>query len=124
MHGGGVDPHFDLLFSLPMRRELAGWAIARAPDLPGAAPAVLLAPHRPIYLNYSGPVHPAAEGARRRTRPSYVRRWDRGILQVFAEEENLFRAGFVGTRMSGIVELQRSGEGWTYRYRAFSISEG
>jgi len=127
-HAGGVEPHFDLLFELPMRIDLAGWAMARSPELPGVAPIAPTAPHRATYLNYAGPVHPRTEGPRPRRLPSYVRRWDRGELRLFAQQNDLFRAGVTGRRLNGIIEMRRRGEDWEYRYvsagRSCRVSPG
>lgn len=99
--------HFDLLFEVG--EVLWAW---RLEGLPGDSPvcATRNFDHRPVYLDYEGPV----SGGR-----GVVRRIDRGEYEWVSQAEGRLEALVRGERFRGRIELTR-GEGgdWKLTYEA------
>jgi hypothetical protein len=88
--------HYDFL--LEAGDMLKTWALPRLPE-PGVEIACEALPdHRPLYLDYEGPI----SGGR-----GTVSRWDRGefITHVWSELE--INAELAGERLTGRIELRR-----------------
>jgi hypothetical protein len=102
--------HWDLM--LQAGETLRTWRLARAPVHPGEAiQATAIGDHRPVYLDYEGPV----SGGRGK-----VFRWDHGTYTeeepgiVRSEKRVVIRVE--GQRLRGLAILERdSGDQWTFR---------
>jgi hypothetical protein len=101
--------HYD--FFLEVGDVLKTWALPQAPEAGLEMPCEALADHRPMYLDYEGPV----SGGR-----GTVRRWDQGSYAVeFWSAEEII-VGLVGTKLAGRVELRRTAgfhERWRFRWQ-------
>ena len=101
--------HYD--FFLEVGDVLKTWALPQLPEAGLEMPCEALADHRPMYLDYEGPV----SGGR-----GTVRRWDQGSYAVeFWSAEEII-VGLVGTKLAGRVELRRTTgfhERWRFRWQ-------
>ena len=97
-------PHLDLL--LERDGVLRGWRLPPSFDPNTPTPAEPTADHRPLYLDYEGPV----SGDR-----GSVTRCDGGELEWVegAAERVAFRLS--GLKWNGLFELVRTGDGWVFR---------
>jgi DNA polymerase ligase (LigD)-like protein len=103
--------HWDLM--LQAGTTLRTWRLARAPDKPGdTIEATAIGDHRPMYLDYEGPV----SGGRGR-----VTRWDHGTYEeeiagsVRSEERIVVR--LEGNHVQGIAVLERmGGDRWSFQF--------
>ncbi|HEX4590592.1 MAG TPA: DNA polymerase ligase N-terminal domain-containing protein [Gemmataceae bacterium] len=95
--------HWDFL--LESGPALRSWRLLAEPQRGQSIAAELLPDHRPIYLDYEGPV----SGDRGR-----VSRWDAGIFDWERNETDFVCAKLSGERVNGRVELRRSAVGWTW----------
>ena len=98
--------HWDLL--LEHGDCLRSWRLLREPTFDQGIAAEALPDHRPLYLDYEGPVG----GGR-----GEVRRWDRGDYETESESETRIVVRIRGDRLSGRATLQASGVGWTIYFR-------
>ena len=100
--------HWD--FMLEVGGRLRTWALSAPPDSQEPIAAECLPDHRPMYLDYEGPV----SGDR-----GVVRRWDGGDYAAVQEGAERVRVRLRGMRLVGMAELERSQhEGsWVYRWR-------
>lgn len=99
--------HWD--FMLEAGDVLHTWRLTRAPADPGCAiPALALADHRLLYLDYEGPV----SGGR-----GTVRRWDAGdYVEVFAAPSSMRVMVLRGARVQGQIRLEYiDGSAWSFR---------
>jgi len=95
--------HWDLM--LEVGPVLRTWRLA-APPRPGMAVAAQpIGDHRPLYLDFEGPV----SGNRGR-----VIRWDAGTFTWLADEPRRIAVGLQGQRLHAVVELV-PGEGGDWR---------
>lgn len=101
--------HWDLM--LQAGETLRTWRLAQAPEIPGTEiAATAIGDHRPMYLDYEGPV----SGGR-----GHVVRWDQG---TFAEEspvrsEERLVVRLAGKRLKGQAVLQRvCGDRWSFQF--------
>ena len=78
------------------------WRLEAPPGEGGPGPAVRIFDHRPLYLDYEGPV----SGDR-----GTVRRWDHGTYTLLADKGDSLTIQFVGERLRGLCALRRTGEG-------------
>ena len=95
-------PHRDLFFE--RGGVLKAWRLPPAFDLASPVPAVAIGDHRPVYLDYEGPV----SGGRGR-----VTRWDGGELEWerHSADDIVVRLG--GTHLRGRFQLVRAdGDEW------------
>jgi DNA polymerase Ligase (LigD) len=95
-------PHWDLF--LEAGNALRSWRIFSplSPDLPVAAEP---APdHRPIYLDYEGPV----SGGR-----GIVTRMDAGSFSWEVDSPKLLDLRLIGRRFVGRLVIEQTGSGWT-----------
>jgi hypothetical protein len=97
--------HWDLM--LEHGDVLRTWRLAESPRADGAdVPAEPSFDHRPLYLDYEGPV----SGDR-----GTVRRWDHGTYTVVEDNGDSLTIQFVGERLRGLLVLRRTGEGaWVF----------
>ncbi|HMF18904.1 MAG TPA: DNA polymerase ligase N-terminal domain-containing protein [Gemmataceae bacterium] len=103
--------HWDLM--LQAGETLRTWRLARAPIHPGdAIEATAIGDHRPMYLDYEGPV----SGGRGK-----VGRWDHGTYEeekpgiVRSEERVVIRLD--GKRVQGLAILERASEDkWSFQF--------
>lgn len=93
--------------------SLLTWRLNARPDQSARQRAEPLAPHRPHYLEYEGPV----SGNRGR-----VSQWEAGRFRWGARQENLVAVRLLGTSarghlLDGWATLTREDVGdWTFRY--------
>lgn len=93
--------HWDLL--LEVGEVLWAWRL-RAPPAPGVAVAAERSfDHRPLYLDYEGPVSGGRGTVRRRARGEYAWR-EQGERRLVAD--------LAGPDLAGRLVLEASGEGW------------
>lgn len=95
--------HWDLM--LECGPALRTWRLAEPPAPGKAVAAEPLPDHRPVYLDYEGPV----SGNR-----GQVRRWAAGDYQTLAEADGRWELELSGDQMSGPAELRRSANGWQF----------
>ena len=88
--------HYD--FFLEKGGVLKTWALTQLPELGLEIPCDALADHRPIYLDYEGPI----SGGR-----GTVTRWDQGtyLVEVWSDDEIIVE--ITGAKLVGRVELRR-----------------
>jgi hypothetical protein len=98
--------HWDLMLEAGAR--LRTWRLAEAPRGDAAIPALALADHRVMYLDYEGPV----SGGR-----GTVRRWESGTFRAEGDAEDEMKLMMEGSRRKGEVILRRlSGDLWQFRW--------
>src|SRR5437762_9915630 len=90
-------PHWDFL--LESVQTLRAWRLLAEPVRARAIVAEPLPDHRPIYLDYEGPVG----GGRGR-----VSRWDSGIFAWECDGPDEVRMAIRGNRVIGTVTLRRT----------------
>jgi hypothetical protein len=98
--------HWDFL--LEAGDTLKAWRLLREPQ--GGAPieAELLPNHRPLYLDYEGPV----SGGRGR-----VSRWDSGTFEWQDDLPDAVVVALTGSRIRACVELRKGEKAWTWSTR-------
>jgi hypothetical protein len=98
--------HWDLM--LEAGDALQTWRLANPPAPGCVIEAMALADHRPIYLDYEGPV----SGNR-----GTVRRWDAGLFTETAASTAQHRVVVLeGGKLRGCVQLQLDGVGWRFTW--------
>jgi hypothetical protein len=99
--------HWDLM--LEQGEVLRTWRLLAPPQPAQAIPAEATFDHRPLYLDYEGPV----SGGRGR-----VRRWDGGTFQEGtlrpAAEGGRVQVMLEGTRLQGEAVLEPTGGKWVF----------
>jgi hypothetical protein len=93
-HDGPHGRHWD--FMLEVGAVLKTWALEAAPDAPQPQAAVALADHRPLYLEYEGPLS-AGRGT--------VARWDTGVYRLARRTAAEWVVLVEGGRLAGRVTL-------------------
>jgi hypothetical protein len=93
-HPEGV--HWDLL--LEFGAVLRAWALAEPPGEVAEGDARSLPDHRPLYLDYEGPI----SGGRGR-----VTRWDRGVYDLEAQSDDQWTVVLSGDVYTGRATLRR-----------------
>lgn len=88
--------HWDLM--LEAGATLRTWRLDAPPQLRCTAHATAIGDHRPIYLDYEGPL----TGDRGR-----VRRWDAGTFEWIRDDAQSLEITLSGTRCAGRLELRR-----------------
>src|SRR5262245_3281104 len=97
-------PHWDLF--LESGPVLRAWRLL-APLRPGIdVPAEVTPDHRPVYLDYEGPL----SGGR-----GTVSRIDAGTFEWHADLPDQVAVGLAGIRLSGVLTLRRDRAGWSAR---------
>src|SRR5207248_2367384 len=97
--------HWDFL--LEAGPVLRAWRLLAEPR-PGAdLPAEPNFDHRPLYLDYEGPL----SGGR-----GSVRRWDTGTFEWLTDGEREKAVRLAGGRLRGVARLRRDGDGWVWRF--------
>jgi len=105
--------HWDLLCEPGAGEALRAWRLDAEP-LPGAeGRAEPLPAHRPVYLEYEGPV----SGGR-----GTVTGWDRGACRWICDEPLRVVVELVGSRQAAAVEL--AAEGGVWRWAARPLNTG
>lgn len=107
-------PHWDLFLEQSHTETLRTWRLSRAPD--GGQPQIahLLPDHRPIYLDYEGPV----SGNR-----GTVQRWDTGTYEPLKNHPDQVELKLQGARLNGRILLTKlSDSEWQYRYQSDDLS--
>jgi hypothetical protein len=108
-HDSPRGPHYDFL--LEAGESLKTWALPQTPEPGLEMPCEALADHRPLYLDYEGPL----SGGR-----GTVARWDHGTYAVehWSDEEIIIV--LAGTRLAGRVELRRQAgqpSNWRFQWK-------
>ncbi len=87
---------------------LKTWALPQEPEPGLEINCEALADHRPLYLDYEGPI----SGGR-----GTVMHWDRGtyLVEIWSNDEIV--VALAGSRMTGRVELQRKAKQWRFQWR-------
>ena len=97
--------HWDFL--LEQGGSCRTWRLSKSPDTPGDIPAEALADHRPMYLDYEGPV----SGDR-----GTVSQWDAGMFEWLVSGDHLVEVRLSGRKLNGIARLvQGTREQWLLR---------
>ncbi len=98
--------HYD--FFLEKGGVLKTWALTQLPAPGSEIPCDALADHRPIYLDYEGPV----SGGR-----GTVTRWDQGtyLVEVWSDDEIIVE--IAGVKLIGRVALRRQAERWQLNWQ-------
>lgn len=94
-------PHWDLL--VQAGAVLRAWRLLGEPRTGAPVPAEPGPDHRPLYLDYEGPV-----GGDRGT----VARYDAGTCDWLADEPDRVELALRGARLAGRAELARTAAGW------------
>ncbi|MBN9117882.1 MAG: hypothetical protein J0I06_01725 [Planctomycetes bacterium] len=100
-------PHWDFLAEAD--GALRAWRLLSEPT-PGAD--IVAEPnfdHRPIYLDYEGPV----SGGR-----GSVSRWDAGSCTWITDEPGRVEIELCGAKLAGRAAVQRAGGAWVFRLTA------
>ncbi|NLX99051.1 MAG: hypothetical protein GXY83_23160 [Rhodopirellula sp.] len=108
-HDSSRGLHWD--FMLEIGNTLATWSLPQPPDAGGDLRAESLPDHRPLYLDYEGPV-----SKNRGT----VTRWDRGTYEVMRRTRSEWIVLLAGTRLFGTATLGQGSDmpdAWTFTFR-------
>ena len=98
--------HYD--FFLEKGGMLKTWAMPHLPK-PGLEIACdVLADHRPIYLDYEGPI----SGSR-----GTVARWDQGTFVIATWTENEIVVELAGAKLVGRIELRLEAGQWRFKWQ-------
>ena len=99
--------HYD--FFLEAGKVLKTWSLPRLPEPGREVPCDALPDHRPIYLEYEGPI----SGGR-----GTVARWDQGTYSVEVWSDDEIVVQIAGDKIAGRVGLWlRSGQ-WRFKWAA------
>ena len=100
-------PHWDLLLEGGSGGWLHTWRLLEEPQPGCAVPAEALADHRPVYLDYTGPI----SGGR-----GTVARWDWGEFDRLASDTSLLEVTLRGQRQLSRARLLNQGAGlrWVF----------
>jgi hypothetical protein len=99
--------HWDLM--LQAGEVLRTWKLTSPPQIGLTVAAEKSFDHRPIYLDYEGPIS-GGRGA--------VVRWDGGSYQPITEENDRIVVRLKGTRLNGEAILARDSDGqWHVRFQ-------
>lgn len=93
--------HWDFL--LEQGESCRTWRLMQSPDTPGDIPAEALADHRPMYLDYEGPV----SGDR-----GTVTQWDAGTFEWVVDRVDVVKVRLQGHRLNGVAQV--SGHIWRF----------
>jgi hypothetical protein len=99
-------PHWDLF--LEAGPVLRSWRILSPFSAPGPVPVEPIADHRPLYLDYEGPV----SGGR-----GTVTRVDAGTFAWEADEPDRLRVRLAGSRFVGLLTIRQGADGWACEFR-------
>lgn len=97
-------PHWDFLAEA--EGVLRAWRLLAEPTAGADVPAEPNADHRPMYLDYEGPVS-GGRGA--------VARWDTGACDWIADEPDRVALDLRGAKLAGRAELRRTNGAWVFR---------
>ena len=96
IHDSPGGRHYD--FFLENGDRLKTWSLPRLPEAEVEIPCTALVDHRPIYLDYEGPI----SGNR-----GTVARWDQGTYAVELWSDDEILVALTGEKFTGRVELRR-----------------
>ena len=104
--------HWDFLLETEPDRPLKTWAIDAPISFDVDLPARSLPDHRPLYLEYEGPIS--------HDRGS-VRRLDRGEYEWISWTEDRVEVRIKGTQLEGLIVLRRirGSSSWLFRLGKF-----
>jgi len=102
------DPHLHWDFMLEDGPVLRTWRLAETPDAEGDVAAERLADHRPIYLDYEGPV----SGNR-----GMVRRWDHGTYALVEDSSEKVAVDLAGEKLIGRATIVQGAGEWDATFR-------
>jgi hypothetical protein len=105
--------HYD--FFLEDGEVLKTWALPHLPEKCLEIPCEALADHRPVYLDYEGPI----SGGR-----GTVQRWDQGTYSVQQWTEGEITVELAGAKLEGRVELRRQTGQWRFKWEAKNLKTG
>ena len=106
IHDGPRGPHYD--FFLEAGEVLKTWALPRLAEPGLEIPCTALADHRPLYLDYEGPI----SGDR-----GMVTRWDQGTYSVELWTDDEIIVALAGNKLAGRVELRRQAGQWQFQWK-------
>ncbi len=99
--------HWD--FMLEAGEVLRTWKLSSPPQMGLVIPAEKSFDHRPVYLDYEGPI----SGGR-----GSVVRWDSGSFQTIAEDNDRVEVRLTGKHMNGDAIFARDARGqWQVRFQ-------
>ncbi len=101
--------HYD--FFLEEGDTLKTWALPRLPEAGLEISCEALIDHRPLYLDYEGPI----SGSR-----GTVTRWDQGTYSVELWTDDEILVELAGAKLSGMVGLRRQAESldqWWFEWK-------
>ena len=98
--------HYD--FFLEDGDVLKTWALPHLPEPGLEIPCEALADHRPMYLDYEGPI----SGGR-----GTVARWDQGTYSVERWTDDEIVVELAGAKLAGRVELRRQAGQWRFEWK-------
>jgi hypothetical protein len=98
-------PHWDFLAEAEAGGTLRAWRLLAEPTAGADVPAEPNADHRPMYLDYEGPV----SGDR-----GTVARWDAGTCDWRADEADHIALDLHGAKIAGRAELRRTNGAWVF----------
>jgi hypothetical protein len=106
IHDSSRGLHYD--FFLEDGKVLKTWALPRLPEPGLEIPCEALADHRPIYLDYDGPI----SGGRGTVSP-----WDRGTFIIHSWIDDEIIVELSGTKLVGRMELRRQAGQWRFKWQ-------
>src|SRR5436190_9165989 len=96
-------PHWDFLVEVEAEGHLRAWRLRVEPAMGTDVPAEPNGNHRPLYLDYEGPV----SGGR-----GSVTRWDAGECDWLADGADRAEIQLRGSKLAGRAVLHRASAGW------------
>jgi len=105
--------HYD--FFLEDGEVLKTWALPCLPEPGLEIHCDALADHRPMYLDYEGPI---SDGR------GTVTRWDQGTYSVELWTDNHVVVELAGAKFVGKVELRRRSGQWRFKWQTEDLKTG
>ncbi len=110
VHDSPRGMHYD--FFLEAGDVLKTWALPQEPEPGLEINCEALADHRPLYLDYEGPI----SGGR-----GTVAGWDRGTYSVEAWRDDEIIVALAGSKLAGRVALRRTAGQWRFQWKTEDI---
>jgi hypothetical protein len=105
IHDGPRGLHYDLF--LEDGEVLKTWALSQVPESSVEISCAALADHRPLYLDYEGPISDDR---------GYVTRWDGGIYSVLKWADDEIVLDLSGEKIAGRVALRCRSAEWYFKW--------